>query len=475
MKEFRRGGGDFELQPHQAVLAEQLNHNINGGSISYEYYTKDKTKKISVYTSLQHTDRESYYGSGGSLLSPGSILGLPQLQAINAYGVSNDLALATGWQISAELNDYFSLTAGNEWVYNKVSDKMPGYNRRINQTVNTIGTYAQLQWKPTDAWTFLAGGRLDPLQIDGKYFLENYDFNQIKRMAPVVPRFSVLRNINQRLKARISYSEGYRAPQAFNEDLHLETVGGAALFTQLDKDLKTETSRSWNASLDVNWRNRFAEGNFIVDGFHIVLLNPFILSDQMELPNGIGVITKRNGSGARVFGLNVESNVALTRKWIIQGGATLQKALYKENEVIWAPEVITENNKDSVVSTNRLLRTPNFYGFLSMDWRPVHAWSLSLSSVYTGSMLVKHIINVDNEFPVWVNTRSFLEVNFKMSKEWHLYKTMPLSLSIGVQNIFNAYQQDFDKGVQRDAGYIYGPGRPRTIFVGLSFAPFKPE
>ena len=475
MKEFRRGGGDFDVQPHQAALAEQLDHNINGGGISYEFYSKDKTKKIAVYSSLQQTNRGSYYGSGGSILTSGTNLGLSQLQAINAYGKSNDLALAAGWQYSAELRGGFSLTAGNEWVHNKVSDKMPGYKRSINQTVNTFGTYAQLQWKPVDSWTFLAGGRFDPLSIDGNYLLENYSFRQVKKMAPFVPRFSILKNINSSLKARISYSQGYRAPQAFNEDLHIETVGGAALFTQLDKDLKTEKSRSWNASLDYNWRKGSAEGNFIMDGFHIVLTDPFILSDQVELPNGIGVVTKRNGSGARVFGLNFESNIAITRKWIFQGGATIQRALYDEREIIWSPGLVTESNKDSVVSTDRLLRTPNVYGFLSLDWRPVHEWSFSLSSVYTGSMQVKHIINIDTEFPVWVNTQSFLEVNFKMSKEWHLHKTMPLTVSIGIQNIFNAYQKDFDKGVARDAGYIYGPSRPRTIFFGLSFAPFKPE
>mgnify|MGYP006160387091 CR=1 FL=1 len=37
----------------------------------------------------------------------------------------------------------------------------------------------------------------------------------------------------------------------------------------------------------------------------------------------------------------------------------------------------------------------------------------------------------------------------------------------GIQNLFNQYQKDFDLGVNRDATYIYGPSRPRTIFVGL--------
>ncbi len=35
------------------------------------------------------------------------------------------------------------------------------------------------------------------------------------------------------------------------------------------------------------------------------------------------------------------------------------------------------------------------------------------------------------------------------------------------KNIFNSYQSDFDMGINRDPGYIYGPGSPRTIYFGL--------
>jgi outer membrane receptor for ferrienterochelin and colicins len=45
-----------------------------------------------------------------------------------------------------------------------------------------------------------------------------------------------------------------------------------------------------------------------------------------------------------------------------------------------------------------------------------------------------------------------------------------LQLHGGVQNIFNAYQRDFDQGHDRDAGYIYGPNRPRTVFLGLKLS-----
>jgi outer membrane receptor for ferrienterochelin and colicins len=38
----------------------------------------------------------------------------------------------------------------------------------------------------------------------------------------------------------------------------------------------------------------------------------------------------------------------------------------------------------------------------------------------------------------------------------------------GVKNLWNAYQDDFDKTVNRDPNYIYGPNQPQTFFIGLT-------
>jgi outer membrane receptor for ferrienterochelin and colicins len=37
----------------------------------------------------------------------------------------------------------------------------------------------------------------------------------------------------------------------------------------------------------------------------------------------------------------------------------------------------------------------------------------------------------------------------------------------GIKNLFNAYQDDFDIGKNRDSNFVYGPGMPRTLFVGF--------
>jgi outer membrane receptor for ferrienterochelin and colicins len=64
-------------------------------------------------------------------------------------------------------------------------------------------------------------------------------------------------------------------------------------------------------------------------------------------------------------------------------------------------------------------------------------------------------------------TPSFLDINLKISYDFKLAQQSKLRLEAGVQNILNSYQQDFDKGIFRDAGYMYGPMKPRTFFVGL--------
>jgi len=60
-------------------------------------------------------------------------------------------------------------------------------------------------------------------------------------------------------------------------------------------------------------------------------------------------------------------------------------------------------------------------------------------------------------------------LNWKSSYEFNFIQNTQLEVSAGIQNIFNAYQSDFDQGVDREVTYIYGPQRPRTYFVGIKF------
>ncbi len=467
INEFRRGGNKFELPPHQTDITEQLDHNILGGSLSYEQFSKDLRHKWAVYTSATHTGRDSYYGGGGRVLQPGDQLTPDDLLALNAYGQSEDVALAAGAQYSYDLSNQFLLTAGAEYQYNDVIDEMPGYDRSIDQQVGTLGSYAQLQWKPAERWSFLLGGRYDRVRIEGMYALEVEELSNDQTFDIFVPRLTAKYNFTPDLKLRLSYAQGYRTPQAFDEDLHIETVGGAARFTRLDPELEPERSHSLNGSLDYTIRNDGFESNIVLDGFYTRLNNPFITANPVELPSGVAVVTKRNGGGAAVGGVNAEVNLAFSGDFILQLGGTVQTARYDEAEEIWAPETDTDAGPDSIVTSRNMLRTPNVYGFTTANWSPGKRLDLSLSGVFTGPMKVPHIIDPATEFTAIENTPSFFELNTKVSYEIPVNKLFHLDVFAGVQNLFNSYQNDFDSGADRDAGYIYGPARPRTVFAGM--------
>lgn len=465
--EFRRGGNNFHLMPHQTDLTEQLQHNILSSNISYEVYSKDFKHKFSTYASFQSVNRDSYYGGGGRVLGEGDELTEDDIIAINAYGTSKDVSAVGGFQYNYEINEKLNLTAGTEYIFNDVSDTMPGYQRSIDQNVGTLGTYAQLEIKPSERLTFLVGGRFDQLTIDGRYNLIEDTFINERSIGVFVPRVSALYKLREDLKLRASFAQGYRGPQAFDEDLHIETVGGSARFIQLDPNLTTERSNSTLLSLNYDKTIGNKQFNFVVEGFYTELRNPFILSGQTELPNGVAVITKRNGSGATVAGVNVEANVALSNKLVLQSGVTFQNALFNEVEEIWAPE--EEDDVTPIASTSRLLRTPNFYGFFSLTYNPTKRWSFSYSGVITGSMDIAHVIDPETEQTVIKSTPRFFENNIKVSYVLKSGEDYDIQWFGGVQNMFNSFQRDFDLGPNRDAGYVYGPMRPRTLFMGLKF------
>lgn len=147
--EYRRGGDRLDLPPHEAMIAEQTDHNINGGSLSFDLSSADYSNRVNVYASFQHIARKSYYGSK---------------QDPDAYGRTHDLTVATGAQYIHSFDRLWflpaDLTLGVEYNYNDLDDESIGYDYRTKQKVHIIGAYLQNEWK-NEHWSLLIGGRLD--------------------------------------------------------------------------------------------------------------------------------------------------------------------------------------------------------------------------------------------------------------------------------------------------------------------------
>ena len=123
-----------------------------------------------------------------------------------------------------------------------------------------------------------------------------------------------------------------------------------------------------------------------------------------------------------------------------------------------------------VPPVRRMFRTPDAYGYFTASFKPVRNFTADLTGTCTGSMLVQHMAGSGVAQDAAVSTPSFFDMNVRLSYDLRIYKEITLQLYGGVQNLFNAYQKDFDKGADRDSGYIYGPSLPRSWFVGAKFS-----
>ena len=430
--EFRRGGNKFNLQPHEADITEQTKHIINSGGVSYDRYWGEK-HKMSVYGSIQHTDRNSYYGAQKDM---------------NAYGKTNDLTWVVGGMYVGNMDRCLfapaTFTGGVEYQSNSLHDVMTGYHRDMQQDVRIAGGFVQNEWR-LNRWTMLVGARLDKHNL-----IDHPIFS---------PRVNFLYKPSDNLQARLTYSTGFRAPQAYDEDLHVTAVGGEGVQIRLADGLREERSNSFSGSVDWSFPMGHWQSNILLEGFYTDLHHVFVLEDIGEDQNGDKIKERRNGSGAKVYGVNLDAKVAHGREAQLQLGFTVQRSRYNRAEV-WTSEGEEEQ------TTKRMPRTPDYYGYFTFTSAPLKNFDFSLSGTYTGKMIVPHMAGYIEKSRM-EHTPQFMDLNLKLNYTFVLKDHIKMQVNGGVQNIFNSFQKDLDKGEFRDAGYFYGPTQPRTYFVGL--------
>ncbi|MDE7119838.1 MAG: outer membrane beta-barrel protein, partial [Muribaculaceae bacterium] len=231
------------------------------------------------------------------------------------------------------------------------------------------------------------------------------------------------------------------------------------LITTLAKDLKEEKSNSVSLSADIYHRFGNVQTNLLVEGFYTALRNVFALR-QLDTPDSDGntVQERYNAYGAKVYGINLEARAVFTRWFSLQAGFTWQKSRY-DKALIWNEDVPDQKVK-------RLMRTPDTYGYFTATLTPLKRFNASLSGNYTGHMLLGHNAGSGTDTPTLVDTPDFFTLNLKLAYDIPVYKYLTLQVNGGIQNITNAYQNDFDTGWNRDSEYVYGPSMPRSYFVG---------
>lgn len=430
--EFRRGGDSIELAPHLTNIAEQLDHQIDGGSLRFDGFSADSRHRYGVGISAQGIHRDSYYGTDKNP---------------DTYGHTNDLTIVASAQYTYSFERCLfmpaQLTAGAEYTYNDLSDDFPAVGRHMTQTVQSGGAYLQNEWQ-SEKVNIIIGGRLDAHNMVDKPIFS--------------PRANVRYSPHRNVGLRLSYSSGYRAPQAYNEDLHIDVLNRQAAIIKIDPNLKPEHSHSVSASADLYHNFGRVQTNLLIEGFYTDLKDVFALSKVGEDEAGNIIKLRHNASDATVKGITAEFKVGMPGIFELQAGYTFQRSRYDEPER-WS---------DNVEPQRRMFRSPDSYGYMTADFDVTRRFSASLFGNYTGPMLVQHnagYIAQDTERL----TPSFWDMGLRMAYEFRLSDFIGMELSAGIKNIFDSFQRDLDYGPAKDSVYIYGPTQPRTFFVGLKF------
>ncbi|MBC8358029.1 MAG: TonB-dependent receptor [Candidatus Aminicenantes bacterium] len=421
--EERRGGDLFNKPPHEANTAEWIKTDQIGVSSEWNQFISDKIY-CNLSFSLIDAKRNTYYGSH---------------KDINAYGNTKNPLLFLNYQFNYKLgNHFFSL--GAQYKKDKIKDEATGYNRIIEDVYHESGFFIQDDFNLGSAFSLLTGLRLNKHSALDKII--------------VTPRLSFLLKIIKDLSFRASFSTGFRAPQVFDEDLHITQVGGEGMMITNSPNLKEEKSYSISSGLDYGKQIKRSLIQFSIEAFYTKLNDTFVLHEVSRIENA-RILERINGAGSRVYGFSFEFGLVLGPRFNLTSGWTIQRSNLDEPE----PDF---NSKE-------FFRTPNYYGYANISYENNKLVNANLSIEYTGEMKVPHYAGYIKNDKL-ETTDAFWVMNTKLRKPVNFTEDLRISVFFGVHNILNSYQKDLDKSVDRDSGYVYGPAKPRSFYAGFKFS-----
>lgn len=437
--EDRRGGGDFDRPVHEADIAEWTEHFKWGGKIKWTHNVNSKFQyKINYAFSL--LERNSYYG-GLAEDTPEA-----RLEALNYYGHSDNPLHTGGMQVNYITGSH-SITSGIQYDRDELLDKSVSNEAYyVDETFENLGIYLQdeISLDQEDHLQMVAGVR-----VDNHSALEDWI---------VSPRINAKYELFDALKLRAGFATGFKAPQIFDEDLHICGLEGTQRVIRNSDGLKAEKSYSYSFGLEFQDFVNDIPMLFGVTGF-FTKLNDAYADEFIKSDGNVEYWERINSSGADVKGVEIDFGIKPVKPLEIRSGFTFKENKYKDE--------VTDFN------TKNFMRTPDIFGYVRTAYDFSDDLNMFISMKYTGSMYVPHEIAVDRqEDPLLVlnKTDSFVEFDMALSYKINLLANVSSTISAGLKNITNAYQDDLDYGVQRDPGYVYGPSSPRTVYFSIDLA-----
>lgn len=422
--EDRRGGDRLWLPPDEANVAEEILTDRLGGSVSF-LHTVSPRLDYRLVGSWARTERDSYYGVG---MDP------------NAFGSTENPHAVADAQVNHYRNEN-TITWGFQYSRDEVNDAQLGRNRVVRETYENVGLFAQEDRHLGEKLSLLYGVRLDDHSAVAEPILS--------------PRLALLWAPVHDVSVRASLARGFRPPVVFDEDLHLALLGaGEAQVIRNDPDLREETSTSY--LLSGTWQptvGRKGAAYVELSLFHTDIDDLFLNVEADDPATRDLEFLKVNRGAAEIEG----AEMTLGFRW---GSAVAAEMAFVEQSARFSEPEPDFGSLD-------VFRTPERYGMANVQWST--PWvDLFVGALYTGSMKAKHFAGFIDEDRL-ETTPTFLtwDVNVARTVSLGTGDAWPLTLRLGVKNLTDEFQEDLDRGPDRDASYVYGPRFPRSVFISL--------
>jgi outer membrane receptor for ferrienterochelin and colicins len=459
LQEHRRGGDNIELPPHEAAIAEEIETARLQGDIRFSHAPSSGFSYHLGYV-LAHTNRRSYYGGGGDVDPVPPAEGEPvdeafvedyetKQLALGGYGrTRNPLHVADAHaDFRFEALGPQIVTVGAQANIDDINDQYLGYDRVIDETYTVLGLYVQQDWLFSRWGESVVGVRLDQhSELD----------------APIAsPRAALVLRPGADWRLRTAFATGFRAPQPFDEDLHIATVGGAARLIENDPNLLPERSRS--LAQQVAFKQALPSDVSLelgLNGYLNRLDDAFVLNERDDTGTPEEEVIRENRGTTTVIGTELEAGLEALR-WAGRAGWTIERAQNDE--------------PDEDFGQTRLLRTPTHYGYVEGLFRH-KGLQIQTGTDFTGPMLVPRLdenadpLDVVQSpwFAVWNANISFAALSLDaMVLEPFLGARNILDSRQGAPNVFGPGATEFSQGSARDSGFVFGPIQPRSVFLGI--------
>jgi len=490
--EDRRGGSDWHVRAPAARLAEEILQRSVSSHLEAGYRPARGHREVQLFLSQQTARRKAFYGGTGDSLPPllpgggsggggggsgsggggvggagvwGGTMGVWTSWrdgSTTDYGHSIETTHQGGFRWHERLYRGWRLMAGSELVVRKLSDALPVAVRIVGQRLFTWSRFVQLDGPLHPDWRVHLGWRNDGVEMSGLFSQDTGRVLLNYRGMPGIWRGSIRwQPTAGRIALSLIRSGGYRAPQVFSEDLHVELVGGDVRIVQWSPFLNEERAVAHTFLMEFSPGMGGSNTRLTAELFQTHLMRPLLKNDLDTGVNGLPVWQKANGPDARIVGAVVgSSGTSPGGDWSWDASFGLQNGLY-DKAVRLAP------GPDGGLSSRELLRLPSWNGFVTLRRDLQRGWWLQYNYQHSGPMSTTRTDANTRDALILVRTPAMGQHDVWVEKLWKLNSRLRLAAELGCLNCANRFQSDLSRGPFRDASYVYGPSQPRRFSLRL--------